>query len=116
MVGSGLIGDIQWDDLQYTQYTKNHSTLYAYIHSKLANALFTKELPRQLDEEGRKDVTTYVIHPGWVKTDITRNNTGLLGGVHTFLTNNVAKTVEEGALTQIKVCTDPSVTEKTGNY
>jgi NAD(P)-dependent dehydrogenase (short-subunit alcohol dehydrogenase family) len=85
----------------------------SYGQSKLANILFTKELQRRADQAGRS-IQTYALHPGVVQTDLARNMMGaakwdaiktegakgwdavVLGAVAKF-----AKTVQEGASTQI---------------
>jgi len=100
-------GTINWDDL----FFKNggYSAFGAYSQSKLANVLFTVELQRRLDEE-KANVTTYAVHPGWVQTELTRNMS--YSGLIDTVANVVAKTPEDGALTSIKVATDPLVVGK----
>lgn len=62
------------------------------------------------------DTTSNVIHPGFVKTDIGRNATGIIG----FLYNNVApviqKNLAEGAATQVYVATNPLLEGVSGAY
>lgn len=85
----------------------------AYGRSKLANALFSLKLSRMLDPE---DTTSNVIHPGFVKTDIGRNATGIMG----FLYNNAATLIQkspaEGAATQVYVATNPLLQGVSGAY
>jgi len=85
----------------------------AYGRSKLANALFSLKLSRMLDPA---DTTSNVIHPGFVKTDIGRNATGIIG----FLYNNVASVIQknlaEGAATQVYVATNPLLQGVSGAY
>lgn len=66
------VGKIHFHDLQGE---KNYSPFWAYTHSKLANVLFTHELAKRLQGTG---VTTYAVHPGVIRTEITR---------HSFLMN-----------------------------
>lgn len=85
----------------------------AYGRSKLANALFSLKLSKMLDPA---DTTSNVIHPGFVKTDIGRDATGIIG----FFYNNVAtvlqKNVAEGAATQVYVATNPLLQGVSGAY
>jgi len=102
-------GKIFWDDLNlkkegvYVPWT-------AYGQSKLANILFTKELQRRIDEGGHQ-VYTYAVHPGFVKTELTRNIDYPAFLIDT-VTTMVAKTVEDGSLTSIKTATDPDIVGK----
>ena len=57
-------GKMNFDDLQLKS---GYSPWKAYGQSKLANVLFASELGRRLEGTG---VTTYAVHPGWVRTDM----------------------------------------------
>lgn len=59
---------MEWDDLNSE---KNYVPMKAYAQSKLANILFTRELSRRL---ANTSVTAYSVHPGVVRTEITRPN------------------------------------------
>ncbi|CAG2176468.1 unnamed protein product [Oppiella nova] len=48
-----------------------YSGITAYVQSKLANVLFTRELAKRLGPNST--VHTYVLHPGPIKTDMSRN-------------------------------------------
>ena len=60
-------GKIRFDDLQSEQ---EYSPGPAYARSKLANVLFTRELSKRLDNT---DVTVTAVHPGVVKTELSRH-------------------------------------------
>ena len=62
-----VMGTINFDDLQSE---KSYSKGDAYNQSKLANILFTRSLGQRL--KGTQ-VTSYCIHPGVVKTELTRH-------------------------------------------
>eukprot|EP01095_Lingulamoeba_sp_RSL-Kostka_P012356 TRINITY_DN48_c0_g1_i1.p1 TRINITY_DN48_c0_g1~~TRINITY_DN48_c0_g1_i1.p1 ORF type:complete len:351 (-),score=114.15 TRINITY_DN48_c0_g1_i1:114-1166(-) len=49
----------------------------AYANSKLCNALFTFYLDSLL-KENNYNISCYVVHPGWVKTDIARNGSAFV--------------------------------------
>jgi len=50
-------------DLERVQNVDSHSGTRAYSHSKLANVLFSAELARRLEADGR-EVTANSVHPG----------------------------------------------------
>ncbi|MEZ5571415.1 MAG: SDR family NAD(P)-dependent oxidoreductase [Halioglobus sp.] len=85
----------------------------AYGRSKLANALFSLKLSSMLDPA---QTTSNVVHPGFVKSNIGRNATGIIG----FLYNNAAtfiqKDLAEGAATQVYVATNPLLEGVSGAY
>ena len=61
-------GKINFDDLQSEH---RYFSWAAYGQSKLANILFTYELARRL---GDRKITANVLHPGFVATNLARNN------------------------------------------
>lgn len=66
---------IKFDDINSE---KSYDSRKAYGHSKLANVLFTKALAERLQGTS---VTTYVLHPGVIMTDLGRHmmqNVGIL--------------------------------------
>jgi NAD(P)-dependent dehydrogenase (short-subunit alcohol dehydrogenase family) len=85
----------------------------AYGRSKLANALFSLELAQRLDGSG---VTSNVIHPGLVKTNIVRTAPALLRGAFNLFGGIIAKTPEQGAATQVYVATNPALVGVNGAY
>lgn len=107
-------GSIRFDDLN--SESKYHAAK-AYKQSKLAQALFTKELSRRLSGSG---VTAYSVHPGIVRTKIDRNIS--------YYSSYVAKvwvkpwfwffhkTPEQGSRTVIHCLLSPDVTEESGGY
>ena len=72
--GAHRNAEIKFDDLMLE---RGYGPMKAYGQSKLANVFFTYELARRLAGTG---VTTNAVHPGWVATNIGRNN-GLLARV-----------------------------------
>ena len=92
---------------------KEFDQIEAYGRSKLANALFSLELARRLKGTG---VTSNVIHPGLVQTNIGRTAPALLRGAFDLLGGFFAKTVEEGAATQVYVATNPALAGVSGAY
>jgi len=85
----------------------------AYGRSKLANALFSLELATRLEGSS---VTSNVIHPGLVKTNIARTAPIALRKAFDWFGHLIAKTVEEGAATQVYVATNPALKGVSGAY
>ena len=97
------------DDLQCE---KGYYCLEAYAKSKLCNVLFTYELARRLVGSG---VTANVLHPGWVATNIGKNN-GILAKIALPVMHLKAIPVEEGAKTCIHLCKADELTGVSGKY
>ena len=85
----------------------------AYGRSKLANALFSLELAARLEGSS---VTSNVIHPGLVKTNIARTAPIVLRKAFDWFGHLIAKTVQEGAATQVYVATNPALKGVSGAY
>lgn len=85
----------------------------AYGRSKLANALFSLELSRRLQGTG---VTSNVIHPGLVKTNIARTAPGWLRSAFDLFGGVIAKSPAQGAATQVYVATHPAIKGVSGAY
>lgn len=58
-------------DVKITEIDAFVSNDYNYSLSKLCNILFTNELAKKLEET---NTTTYALHPGYIKTEITRHS------------------------------------------
>jgi NAD(P)-dependent dehydrogenase (short-subunit alcohol dehydrogenase family) len=80
-----------------------------YAVAKLCNVLFGQELARRLAGTG---VTSYVLHPGVVASDIWRR---VPWPVRPLLTRRMLST-EDGARTSLFCATDERVTAATGRY
>jgi NAD(P)-dependent dehydrogenase (short-subunit alcohol dehydrogenase family) len=85
----------------------------AYGRSKLANALFSLELARRLEGSG---VTSNVIHPGLVQTNIARTAPAIVQTLFSTFGGVVAKSPAEGAATQVYVATSPALDGVNGAY
>ena len=99
-------GEIDFD--VFKGYEKYNSQS-AYNSSKLANVLFGIELARQLEGTG---VTSNVLHPGAVSTDIIRDLPWLLRKI----IGMIFTSPEKGALTNIMLASDPALVETNGKY
>ncbi len=85
----------------------------AYGRSKLANALFSLELAKRLEGSS---VTSNAIHPGLVKTNIARTAPAVLRIAFDLFGGVIARTLAEGAATQVYVATHAIVEGVTGAY
>lgn len=85
----------------------------AYGRSKLANALFSLELSLRLEGSG---VTSNVIHPGLVKTNIARTAPAVIRTAFNWFGGLIAKSPQEGAATQVYVATNPALEGVSGAY
>jgi NAD(P)-dependent dehydrogenase (short-subunit alcohol dehydrogenase family) len=84
----------------------------AYPLSKLMNILFTFELARRLAGTG---VTANCLHPGFVRTALGRNVTGVPGAVVRFVLR-FQPGPATGAETSVYLASSPEVTDVTGGY
>ncbi|KAG9154998.1 hypothetical protein Leryth_012182 [Lithospermum erythrorhizon] len=82
-VSSSIHGWFSGDMLDYlrsiTISKSDYDPTRAYALSKLANVLHTKELAQRLKEMGA-NVTVNCVHPGIVRTRLTRDREGLITG------------------------------------
>jgi NAD(P)-dependent dehydrogenase (short-subunit alcohol dehydrogenase family) len=102
-------GRIHFDDLQLA---RGYAAMKAYRQSKLANVLFTYELDRRLQGTG---VTANAMHPGLVRTDITKDN-GWLFRLFQPLALMGSRTPEEGARTIVYLASSPEVEGVSGKF
>jgi len=101
---------MNWDDLMFERKWRGFG---AYSHSKLANVLFSNELARRWNGLG---VTSNAVHPGNVRSRITRNN-ALLNFLHRSSVARVFILTEEaGAKTPIYVATASELEGVSGKY
>lgn len=104
------IGKLKKDDLNSEQSYKEFS---AYAQSKLANLLFVRALAKRLKGTG---VTVNAVHPGAVKTEISKDSSKFLAILLAPLFLLFIKNAKLGAQTQIKLTVDPDLERTTGQY
>jgi NAD(P)-dependent dehydrogenase (short-subunit alcohol dehydrogenase family) len=88
---------------------EKYSAQSAYNQSKLANVLFAVELARRLEGTG---VTSNVMHPGAVATDIVRDLPWIVRAIISL----IFTTPEKGARTTILLASDESLVGISGKY
>ncbi|KAJ6801653.1 putative short-chain dehydrogenase TIC 32, chloroplastic [Iris pallida] len=118
-VSSGIHG---WFSGNWTNYldliTRNkipYDPTQAYALSKLANVLYTKELAQRL-KQMQADVTVNCVHPGIVRTRLTREREGLLTDLAFFFLSKFLKTIPQAAATTCYVATSPGLAGVSGKY
>ncbi|XP_025406881.1 retinol dehydrogenase 12-like [Sipha flava] len=108
-------GSINFDDINYD--TRMYVAMLAYSQSKLANVLFAKELSRNLEGTG---VHVYSLHPGIVRTELTRTVDKVFfpGAwfLFRFFVYPWVKNPEQGAQTTLHCSIDEKAGEQTGLY
>lgn len=104
------MGKLKRDDLNSEKSYKEFS---AYAHSKLANMLFMRELSRRL--KGTQ-VTVNAVHPGAVKTDISKDSSMILALMLAPIFVWFLKSPKLGAQTQIRLAVDPKLEAVSGKY
>jgi NAD(P)-dependent dehydrogenase (short-subunit alcohol dehydrogenase family) len=100
---------IAWDDLARGG-PAGHAQSYPV--SKLLNILFTFELARRLTGTG---VTANCLHPGFVRTALGRDVTGVLGAIVRIVLP-FQPGPATGAATSVYLASSPEVAEVTGGY
>jgi len=101
---------LNWDDLMFE---KRWRGFWVYGHSKLANILFSNELARRWKDLG---ITSNVLNPGNVRSNITRNNVFLNALHRSPFARMIVMSEAEGAKTSIYVATAPELEGVTGRY
>ncbi|XP_042481557.1 short-chain dehydrogenase TIC 32 A, chloroplastic-like [Macadamia integrifolia] len=98
-----------------TKEKRSYNATRAYALSKLANVLHTMELAVKLKESGA-NVTANCIHPGVVRTRLTRDREGFVTDLMFFLASKLLKTISQAAATTCYVATHPRLKEVSGKY
>lgn len=105
-------GDINKDDLMSEN---SYGRFKAYFQAKLANNLFSHELAKKLEGTG---VTSNSLHPGVIIPELNSHFYGVdfIKMVYDVLAGNFAKTLTEGAQTQIYLAVDPDIEKVSGKF
>lgn len=109
-VASGVYaGAINFDDLSAE---RKFSRFGAYLHSKLANHLFTYELSRRLAGTG---VTVNAVNPGIVATGLGSDARGVQKLI-AWLMKPLQKTPEQGAFPSLYMASSPEMDGVSGKF
>ena len=110
--GAHKTAQLDIDDLMLEK--SPYKGFVAYGNSKLANLLFTYQLAKQLQGTG---VTVNALDPGMVDTEFG-DKIGIPAWMRIFtsLLRPWVKQPPEGALTSIKLASDPALSQTTGTF
>ncbi|XP_077218460.1 short-chain dehydrogenase TIC 32, chloroplastic-like [Tasmannia lanceolata] len=118
-VSSSIHGWFSGDGIRYLELITRKKSYYdatrAYALSKLANVLHTKELAERLHKM-EANVTANCVHPGVVRTRLTRDREGFVTDLVFFLASKLLKTVPQAAATTCYVATLPRLSGVSGKY
>ncbi|KAJ3690350.1 hypothetical protein LUZ61_019514 [Rhynchospora tenuis] len=118
-VSSSIHGWFSGDWVQYLDMLTRKKIPYdatrAYALSKLANVLHTMELSVRLKEMGA-NVTANCVHPGIVRTRLTRDREGFVTDLAFFLARKLLKTIPQAAATTCYVATHHRLQGVSGKY
>ncbi|KAK2664347.1 hypothetical protein Ddye_002921 [Dipteronia dyeriana] len=118
-VSSTIHGWFSGDMIRYLGEISRNKCDYdatrSYAVSKLANVLHTKELAHRLSQMDA-NVTVNCVHPGIVRTRLTREREGLITDLVFFLTSKLLKTIPQAAATTCYVATHPRLVNVSGKY
>ena len=92
---------------------KSYGPMKAYGQSKLANILFAVGLTARLT---KNSVTANALHPGIIKTNLTRHMSSILMGLLNVVMVGRFKTIPQGAATTCVVAADPALAGVSGYY
>ncbi|VVA27569.1 PREDICTED: short-chain [Prunus dulcis] len=118
-VSSAIHGWFSGDTIRYLGEISRSGSDYdetrAYALSKLGNVLHTKELARRLKEMDA-NVTVNCVHPGIVRTRLTREREGLATDLAFLMASKLLKTIPQAAATTCYVATHPRLVDVSGKY
>ena len=100
-------------DLDDIHMKNDYRGFRAYGNSKLENLLFTYELAKKLENTG---ITVNALHPGSVRTNFGRNNSGKLFKTVFNFFRLFLISAKKGARTSIYLASSPEVEDITGKY
>ncbi|RAL38720.1 hypothetical protein DM860_002698 [Cuscuta australis] len=118
-VSSGIHTWFSGDPISYLRLITKDKSKYdatrAYALSKLANVLHTNELSQRL-KQMKANVTVNCVHPGIVRTGLTRERDGIFTELVFFLASKLLKTTPQAAATTCYVATHPRLGNVSGKY
>ncbi len=104
-----LAPPLRFDDLQST---RRYISIVAYGRSKMAMALFARELSHRYSEHG---ITAYSVHPGSVRTRFAQDG-DMPGWTAQFIGAFTVLTPDKGAEATIHCATEPGIERHSGAF
>ncbi|KAF6136187.1 hypothetical protein GIB67_001596 [Kingdonia uniflora] len=114
-IHSWFSGDVVRSLEEITNKRSPYDPTRAYALSKLANVLHTKELAERL-KRNEANVSVNCVHPGIVRTRLTRDREGFVTDLFFFLASKLLKTIPQAAATTCYVATHPRLVGVSGKY
>jgi NAD(P)-dependent dehydrogenase (short-subunit alcohol dehydrogenase family) len=103
---------LDFDDLEWAN--RRYQGFGVYCATKLANILFTRELPNRWIDT---NVTANAVHPGFVGSNFAREgDMGIVGAVGMVLLRPFALSSKTGARTSVYLASSPEVEGVSGQY
>eukprot|EP01124_Arcella_intermedia_P005279 TRINITY_DN13116_c0_g1_i1.p1 TRINITY_DN13116_c0_g1~~TRINITY_DN13116_c0_g1_i1.p1 ORF type:complete len:320 (-),score=49.34 TRINITY_DN13116_c0_g1_i1:82-1041(-) len=102
---------INFTDVHFKR--RSYSAAEAYGQSKLANILFTKEFSNKFAEKG---ITAYCLHPGVVRTELSRHFNHTVLCLLSPLIWYFTKSPQRGAQTSLYCALAPNIEKHSGKY
>ena len=102
---------VDFDDVNFEQ--RDYDKWVSYGQSKTANVLFSVGLEQRLADKG---VHAYAVHPGVIRTNLSRHMADEELEAMSSGLENIVKTVENGAATSVYAATSPALEGKGGLY
>lgn len=103
-------GGIVFDNLDGS---KGYKPWVFYGQSKMANLLFAKELSRRFKPGAQ---TAYAVHPGVIRTNLSRNMGGLTQAAFNSIGGLFTKSIPEGAATEVFCAVNPKALALDGDF
>ena len=103
-------GGVQFENLSGE---KGYRDWTAYGQSKMANLLFAKELARRMAGTHQ---TANAVHPGVIKTNLSRNMKGLASTLFALAEPLALKSIPQGAATEVYAAVHPGAADISGAY
>ena len=103
-------GGVVFDNLDGS---KGYKPWAFYGQSKMANLLFAKELSRRFKPGAR---TAYAVHPGVIRTNLSRNMGGLTRAAFNTLGGLFTKSIPEGAASEVFCAVNPRALALDGQF
>jgi NAD(P)-dependent dehydrogenase (short-subunit alcohol dehydrogenase family) len=103
---------LDFDDLEWAN--RRYQGFAVYCATKLANILFTRELPNRWIDT---NVTANAVHPGFVGSNFAREgDMGIVGAIGMVLLRPFALSSKTGARTSVYLASSPEVEGVSGQY
>lgn len=109
---ANMMGDIDLENINYEK-DEEKTSKKTYHNSKLMNILFSKEILLRWKSIG---VTSYSLHPGFVRTNIFNVFPPIMKNIALFIACIIGKNNVQGAQTSLLLCCEPGIEHLSGEF